>query len=576
MFLGINAYSHDASAAIISEDGEVVAAVEEERFTRKKKESRFPAEAIRACLRIASVQSKDILGIGYAWHPFLLIRDRVIRSNLFTYPVPAALIMRNIRKAVAAASVRSTFEREVGELSSMCKVHFFRHHAAHVSSAYFASSFLDAAFLSLDGRGECESGTFGVVMAGEFEQKGRIIHPNSLGNLYTGFARFCGFESTDKDGVAMAFAATGEPIFRQAISKILGIDRAIAKLRFTMPRRLLDCRSGDAMPTPALDEFLGIKRRVPGGPILPGHRDVSASVQAVLEEIILDTCQRLQAETKMSELVMAGGVFLNSVANGRLRKESGFRSFFIQPAAHDAGLALGCCYSLVNHLRRSQPVRQRFSPLLGPQFSRAEILTSLEASNGLVWREPVDIADAAGEAISRGFVVGWFQGRMEFGPRALGNRSLLADPRSLLIKDRLNGIKGRESFRPFAVAILLENACEWLVGGTESPYMLLVDRFQPSKASFVPSGKHVDGSVRIQTVSEEDNPLFRKVILSFKKYTGVPLIINTSLNIRGEPLACTPSDALAVLRSSEIDALGIGPFWVVKTSSTLSWSPDSV
>jgi carbamoyltransferase len=570
MFLGINAYSHDASAALITREGEILAAVEEERFSRLKKESRFPVEAIKYCLKAASLDAKDISAIGYAWHPLLLLRDRVVRSNLCAFRVSGALIWKNLKKAYSAAHIRSAFEAEIGDLSRNCRVHFFRHHAAHVASAFHASPFEDSAFLTLDGRGEWESGTCGVVTANAMTQLSSIRHPNSLGNFYTGFARFCGFENADKDGVAMAFAATGKPTFRKKILAMLAIEDRTPMLQFSMPRKMLDCRSGDAQPTEALEKFLEVKRRLPNGPILFEHRDISASVQAVLEEIILDGCQRLQERTGQRNVVMAGGVFLNSVANGRIQNESGFRSFFIQPAAHDAGLSLGCCFLLANQIRPLQSViPKRFSSLLGPEFSRTEILSVLESTNGIVWSQPESLVDTAAEAIAGGAVVGWFQGRMEFGPRALGNRSILANPRLPGTKRRLNEIKGREPFRPFAVSVLQESASDWFVQGTESPYMLLVDRFHSSKAAIAPSGQHVDGSVRVQTVREEDNPMFRRLIRSFERRSGIPFLINTSLNVRGEPLACTPSDAVSAFLTSEIDALGIGPFWLSKPATAL-------
>jgi carbamoyltransferase len=563
MYLGINAFSHDASAALIDSEGRVIAAVEEERFSRRKRENRFPCEAISFCLSVAGITTNDLMGIGLAWHPWLLLYDRIIWEDLLLPHVKRKHLIKDVRKAYDCFRLKRHFEERIGPLKNECKVRFFRHHLAHAASAYFGSSFDEAAYLTIDGRGERETVTWGDAREIHFKRYGALKHPNSLGNFYSGMARFCGFHNSDLEGTAMAFAGIGQPSMTKLIRRILGLPTEGGNpLRIALNTRWMDCGSGEAFPTSALAEFLGVPQRESESKTWVPYSNISSSAQAVLEEMVMSLAFHLKSVTKSTRLVMAGGVALNSVANGRLSREGPFDEVFYQPATHDAGLALGCGLLLANKGRTKRLPPDDSAPFFGPEFNRNEILRVLENSTEITFDEVGDIVDLVADSLATGKIIAWFQGRLEFGPRALGNRSLLADPRDKQTTQRLNHVKGRQSFRPFAVSILHEYRNEWLSDGFESPYMLLVDRLKQSKTEQVPAAMHKDGSVRTQTVLKSSNLQFYKVIHKFFRKTRIPMIVNTSLNVRGEPLACTPGDAIRTLLSSDIDAMAIGPFWV--------------
>ncbi len=563
MFLGINGFSHDASAVIVDSEGRILAAVEEERFTGKKKEDRFPVESIRYCLNAAGISASDLLGIGFGWHPYLLLRDRVLRSNVFEYPVPLKLIRKNVRKAFLGWSIRRRFEREIGPLGKDARVCYFKHHTAHAASAFYASPFEEAAFLTLDGRGERESMTWGYGQGAQLYQLGANQHPNSLGNFYSGIARFLGFHSWEKDGTVMALAGCGQPKYMKEFRELLTL--APNGLSIKLNLDYFDCTIGDGLPRSSnLERLLGIKMRSEGEPIQQEHRDIAATLQAITQDIIIRICTELRELTGMDNLVIAGGVALNSVTNGMLRERTPFKDIFIPPAAHDGGLSLGCAYLLAHKGKERKTPHHLTNADLGPEFGEEEIRKSLDGHAELAWDKHEDIAGVVAQALVDGKKVAWFQGRLEYGPRALGNRSILADARRPNVQNELNSIKHRESFQPFAISVLRDEAGNWLCKGTESPFMLLVDRVKSHLRSAVPGAQHVDGSVRVQTVSEKENPLYFQLIREFFKITGVPLIINTSLNLRGAPLVCNPQDALQAFKNTNLDALAIGQFLVTK------------
>jgi len=561
-YLGLNAFSHDASAAIVDNEGRIIAAVEEERFTRKKQEDRFPIESIRYCLKEAGINVADLAGIGYAWHPLLLISQRVLWSNIFDYPVPRELIWKNLRKAANAFTIGQHIRRNFGPLRKGIGIKYFPHHKAHAASAFFASSFQDAAYLTIDGRGEWETATWGYAQESMLNKLGAAHHPDSLGNLYSGIARFCGFMNLEKDGTVMALAGCGKPRYSKQFKHLLEINANGSSRIIRLNRDYLDCRTGDAQPRRSLDSLFGIKMRPQGGELVQEYKDIAASLQLRTQEAIIQLCKKIHDLTHVDRLVLAGGVMLNSVANGILRDQTPFKEIFIQPAANDSGLSLGCAYLLASRELVERTRCSMKSASLGPAFSPEEILTMLQSRDDLDWKQCPDIAGKVAEELANGKKVAWFQGRLEFGRRALGNRSILADARNITVRSELNMIKGRESFRPFAISILCEMSKDWLVRGTESPFMLLVDKINSRYAYLVPGAQHVDGSVRIQTVSQEEYPLYHKLIATFNKITGVPLIINTSFNIRGEPLVCNPYDAIETFVQARLDALAIGPFFV--------------
>jgi carbamoyltransferase len=562
MFLGLNGFSHDAAAALVDAEGRIIAAVEEERFTRNKKEDRLPIDSIRYCLRKGNVSLRDLSGIGYAWHPRLLLLQRVLWSNLLDYPAPPRAIYRNIRKAARGLRLLARLQEEFGPARKGLRVTYFKHHTAHAASAFFASPFEESAFLTIDGRGEIETLTWGQARNTEIYQRGATYHPNSLGNLYSAIARFCGFFGWEKDGTIMALAACGEPVFQKEFRELIRIDTAGPTNWFELNRNYFDCTTGDGFPRPSLERLFGVKMRRPGEELREEYKHIAATLQHVTQEAIIGFCSRVYELTKSPRLVMAGGVALNSVTNGMILERTPFKELFIQPAAHDGGLALGCAYLLAHQKRSTKSSFSMMTASLGPEFSVITVKQALKSNPQLIWKEQIDLAHTVARLLAAGQKIAWFQGRLEYGPRALGNRSILADARSPKVQSELNIIKGREPFRPFAISILEEEKGRWLCHATTSPFMLLIDSVRTSLQQEVPGALHVDGSVRVQTVSRTKDPLYHRLIEEFFKITGVPLLINTSLNLRGEPIVCTPNEALKVLEVTELDALAIGPFLV--------------
>ena len=547
MFLGINAFFHDSSACLVNPQGCVIAAVEEERFTRRKREGRFPGASIQSCLDMAGCTVEDISAVAFSWHPASFLLERVLFSNLLQYPVEPSILVKNLRRVGQIASVKAVLQREIGRLRPHVRVRYFRHHLSHAASAYYPSPFEEAAYLTMDGCGELTSITWGQCRGAEIRELGRCYFPDSIGKLYSAVCRFLGFHGPQKDGTVMALAAYGEPRYLREFQQVFRLRPGKAVPGVKLSRRYFDLQDV-AHPTPALEKLLGVGVRQPGEPITQGHKDVAATLQRVTQDAIMDLLCGLHRLTQQQNLVMAGGVALNSVSNGMILARTPFHYMFIQPAAHDAGLALGGALLLAHAGRSTKAACQMHSAALGPSYSNEQIRRTLdsldELGSGFAVEHSADIAALSARLLADGKAVGWFQGRLEFGPRALGNRSILADPRDPNVQGRLNCIKGREPFRPFAAAILQERAEEWLCRHTESPFMLLVDMAREPLRHRVPGVQHCDATVRVQTVRPEVDPLFHRLIRLFFELTGVPMVLNTSLNIRGEPLVCTPEDAL--------------------------------
>jgi carbamoyltransferase len=567
MFLGINSFVHDASATLVGPDGGIIAAIEEERFTRKKREGRFPIESIRACLQIAGASFADISGIAFPWHPRALLLERLFWSNMLQYPVRPTVLRTNAELLVRVLRVSSELKRHFGKAHHP-EVRYFRHHLAHAASAYYPSPFDEATYLTLDGRGELESMTWGRCRRAQIDQIGRVFFPHSIGKFYSAVCRFLGFHAAEKDGTVMALAGCGEPRFLEQFQQVLRIDPQRGLHGIRLSTRYFDLQDL-ALPSAAMEQLLGIKVRQPGEPITQTHKDIAASLQHVTQDAIIHILRELHRITKAPDLVFAGGVALNSVVNGMILERTPFRQVFIQPAAHDGGLSLGAALLLAHERRESKASCCMQSAALGPEYTQNEIRSALGAAGAtpLCVEEPRNLAHEIARRLVDGEIVALFRGRMEFGPRALGNRSILADPRDAGIQHRLNTIKGREPFRPFAAAILQECADQWLCRATESPFMLLVDHFRPDVRDRVPGVQHSDGTVRIQTVRAETDPFLHDVIQTFLRLTGVPLVLNTSFNVRGEPLACSPIDAVRTFLGGGIDSMAIGGYLVTRKSS---------
>ncbi len=567
--LGINAAFHDSSAALLR-DGVPVAAAEEERFTRIKHGKRpvpftsyqLPFHAIAYCLREAGIGLCAVDRIAYSFDPALALAGRdpeTLRLPLepSNAPLPAgsyaweglflAGVLNLPRFLVDDIPHHLSALRDgIASYRDLPPIEFVEHHLAHAASSYYVSGFDAAAILTLDGRGEQATTLHAVGRGTEIERIQDVLMPHSLGLLYERVTAYLGFLHSSDEYKVMALASDGS-------------DRFVSRFR-----RLVELGEDGRFRVADVDlesEF-GPRRR-PGEPLDARHFDVAAALQRVLEESVLSLSRWLHARTGLSDLCLAGGVALNCVMNARLRDESPFRRVFVQPAAGDAGTALGAAYAVDARERRGARPYTMTHAYLGPGFDDDQIRRALERAK-LPYERPADIADAAADLLARDRIIGWFQGRMEFGPRALGARSILAAPSDPTMKDRLNAIKDREEFRPVAPAVLEEYAAEYFEPAEPSPFMLFVHRVRGEREHLIPAVRHSDGTARIQTVSERDAPLYYRLIRAFMSRTGVPVVVNTSFNTRGNPIVCTPEDALECFYTSPLDALAIGPYLLSK------------
>jgi carbamoyltransferase len=593
--LGISAYYHD-SAAALTRDGVLVAAAQEERFSRQKHDFRFPAEAVRFCLDFAGLELSRLDAVVFYDKPLLKF-ERLLETYLAFAP-------RGLRSFVTAMPIwlkeklylKSLLKSELSELSGLKtrdlpRLLFTEHHEAHAASAFFASPFPESAVLCLDGVGE-----WATVSAWKGEGAGliplwQLDFPHSLGLLYSAFTSFCGFRVNSGEYKLMGLAPYGSPVYRDRILEHLLDLKPDGTFRLDLD--YFDFCTGLKMTSARFDVLFDGPAREPESEITRREQDLAASVQAVTEEIVLRLANTVHHETGASSLCLAGGVALNCVANGRIVREGPFREVWIQPAAGDAGGAVGA--ALAAHYGYFEQPRKAARPdsmagcRLGPAFSDGAVQAALDRFSAVYHRAGDDeLADKAAGLLDEGLVIGWFQGRMEFGPRALGCRSILGDPRDPDMQRRMNlKIKFRESFRPFAPAVLEEHSKDWFDLDRASPYMLIVSPVCQSRRrdavpgqagleaqrSEVPAVTHVDYSARVQTVGASAEPRFRALLDAFEHRTGVPMLINTSFNVRGEPIVCTPEDAYRCFMRTDMDALVIGRFVLLKQSQP-AWRED--
>ncbi len=566
--LGINAYHADASAVLLR-DGEIVAAVEEERFNRVKHAAGFPAFAIQYCLQRAGIQIRDVAHVGIAQIPnahlindiTFVLHNRLMFSHRGLDRLRSVERIRNIKTVLAELF-------HVPETDLNVTFHNLEHHIAHMASAFLVSPFEQAAVLSVDGFGDFCSAMQGFGTGTQIEKLGSVMYPHSLGLLYTTVSQYLGFEKYGDEGKVMGLAPYGEPRYLDRMleiaqpsetgSFVLNLDY------FVHHTHGVEMSWDEGTPhigriySDRFCEAFGAPRR-PGGDITDHHRDIAASLQKCLEFHLFRILNELHRRTGSANLCMAGGVAYNSVANGLIRKNTPFRECFVQPAAGDSGTALGVAYHIWNTLLGNPRSYVMQHAYLGPDFSEAELLHALHTF-GASYRRCDDIEERAADLLAAGKIVGWFQGRMEFGPRALGNRSILADPRQEEIKDELNRrIKHRESFRPFAPSILEEYVNEYFEDAAFSPFMQMVFTVRPEQGIKIPATRHVDQTGRVQSVSKNVNPKFWRLIDAFRRRTGVPLLLNTSFN-ENEPIVCSPQDALNCYATTKMDALVLGNF----------------
>ena len=583
--LGLSCFYHDSAAALVR-DGEIVAAAQEERFSRRKHDPSFPRGAVDYCLREAGLDAGQLDAVAFYDKP-LLTFERLLETYLAYAPRGLASFLEAMplwlkRKLWTPDVIRT----ELGDFDG--PLVFAEHHRSHAASAFFPSPFERAAVLTTDGVGEWATTSWGVGDGSGLDLRAEVHFPHSLGLLYSAFTTFCGFKVNSGEYKLMGLAPYGEPRYVDAIHEHLidlkpdGSYRLHADA-FTFP-------VGLRMTGRRFEELFGGPARAPETPLTQREMDLARSVQAVVEEAVLRMARHVHAETGEKNLCLAGGVALNCVANGRLLREGPFEQIWVQPAAGDAGGALGAALVATHEWaglgRTVRPTDAMRGSYLGPAWSPEEIRAVLDAE-GLPYDEApaeADLVERVAGLLAEGATVGWFQGRAEFGPRALGHRSILADPRDRATQRRVNlQIKFRESFRPFAPSVLAERAGEFFdlggadePAGPESPYMLLVGPVRDAHVegeglerlggveSAVPAVTHVDGSARVQTVTKDRNGLYYDLLKAFEARTGCPVLVNTSFNVRGEPIVHAPADAVRVFRRTHMDALAIGPFVVTR------------
>ncbi len=588
--LGISAYYHDSSACLIV-DGEIIAACQEERLSRIKHDSAFPAKSILYCLAEAKSAASEIDHIVFFEKPFLKF-ERLIETYLAFSPKGFA----SFKKAIPLWLNEKLFQKKllIEELSALGfsknqgkEILFSAHHLSHAASAFYPSPHREALILTMDGVGEWDTTTVYIGKNNQISKIKELRFPHSLGLLYSAFTYYCGFRVNSGEYKLMGLAPYGTPRFVDKIKDHLINIKADGS--FKLDISYFNYCTGLTMTNKKFDQLFDFNFRAAEAELRQVHMDLAASIQLVLEEIILKICRDLSQKYNINNICLAGGVALNCVANGKLYKEQLFENIWVQPAAGDAGGALGAAlavyYLHLGQPRHIQPDDSMQGAQLGPQFSESYIEAFLKAKNiSYLKFSAEELIDYVARKLVDEKVIGWFQGRMEFGPRALGNRSILADARSASMQKQLNlKIKYRESFRPFAPAVLEEEVANWFELAAPSPYMLLVapvkkdKRLRPTTdkklfgtellqqlRSLIPAVTHVDFSARIQTVNAKTNPKFYNLIKSFKNKTQTPLLINTSFNIRGEPIVCTPEEAYKCFMGTGIDVLVLENFVLLK------------
>jgi carbamoyltransferase len=600
--LGISAYYHDSAACLVR-DGDIVAAAQEERFTRKKHDARFPHQAIRYCLDAGGISFADLDHIAFYDKPFLKF-ERLLE----TYVTFAPRGFRSFRMAIPIwlrekLFLKDLLGRELAQLDSAKswadRLLFGEHHMSHAASAFYPSPFRSAAVLTLDGVGEWATASLAVGEDNRLEMKREIHFPHSIGMLYSAFTYYTGFKVNSGEYKVMGLAPYGEPRYVDQIYQHL-ID-VKEDGSFRLNQEFFDYCTGLTMTNGRFSELFEGPARSPDEPLTQRHMDLAASVQSVTEEVMLRLARSVARETGQRNLCMAGGVALNCVANGKILRDGSFEHIWVQPAAGDAGGALGVAlstyYGLLGNARTPAVQQDAMQgSYLGPAYTDAEIETRLAAVGARFERvSESELLEKCAHDLAEGKAIGWFQGRMEFGPRALGARSILGDARSPSMQKTLNlKVKYRESFRPFAPSVLREDVAEWFDLDVDSPYMLLVADVASSKRrtmtateqqlfgidklnvprSSVPAITHVDYSARVQTVHKETNPRYHALLTRFKELTGCPVVVNTSFNVRGEPIVCTPEDAFKCFMGTGIERLVCGNVVLNKEAQNAALAED--
>ena len=594
--LGISAFYHDAAAALVV-DGRIVAAAQEERFTRRKHDASFPKHAVEYCLRSAGLTTAQLDHVVFYEKPLLKF-ERLLETYLAFAPVGLSSFFQAAPQWVhEKLQLPRLMNEGLGGAYRRPYV-FTEHHEAHAASAFFPSPFEEAALLTIDGVGEWATASLGTGRGHRIELSHEMHFPHSLGLLYSAFTYFCGFKVNSGEYKLMGLAPYGTPRFAGLILEHLVELKPDGSFRLHLD--YFNYCAGLTMTSQKFDRLFGGPPRSPEAALTARELDLAASIQQVTEEILLRMARQLQAQTGLKNLCLAGGVALNCVGNGRLLRAGPFEKIWIQPAAGDAGGALGAAlfvwHQLLENPRRPGSPDGQQGSLLGPDCAAAEAVLK---NQGAVYQQAADeaaLCEETARLIADGKVVGWVQGRMEYGPRALGNRSILGDARNPAMQSTMNlKIKFRESFRPFAPIVLADRVADYfeVPAGTESPYMLIVAPVQSKHRrspdentaagvarvrevrSSVPAVTHVDYSARIQTVDEARNPRLHRLLQAFHRQTGCPVMINTSFNVRSEPIVCTPADAYRCFMATDMDALVIGDFILFKEAQPVSNRVDT-
>lgn len=578
--LGINAAYHD-SAACLLRDGQLIAAAEEERFTQIKHGKRpipfsayeMPFHAVAYCLKEAGIHLSDVDHIAYGFDPYLLLGGHAGKSEISIPLEPGGnsgnsewlspwdpLFLSAIVNApdqLYDGYPHHLREHFTGAKAKRAQWHFVDHHVAHAASAYYPSPYNSAAVMTLDGRGEEATTTYSIGRGAELKRIGQVNMPHSLGLLYERVTSYLGFLHSSDEYKVMALASYGKPVFVDDFREMIQV---LPNGQYTISNERLEERFGPS--------------RQKGDDFTAHHFNIAHSLQQVLEGTVLQLVDWLHAETGEENLCLAGGVALNCVLNARIRDKGPFKNVWVQPAAGDAGVALGAALHVDVQQRgateKPAPMEHAY---WGPEYSDAEIERFLRWAK-VPYRKLDDVAAEAAEILVQDKIIGWFQGRMEFGPRALGSRSILASPINPSMQARLNEVKDREDFRPVAPVVLESDAGEWFEDVRYSPFMLFVNTVRADKADKIPAVRHVDGTARIQTVNRDQHPRYHDLLVAFKERTGVPVLVNTSFNTLGKPIVCTPRDAVECFWSSPFDALVIGSFLIEKPTAAFRKNED--
>ncbi|MCB9850923.1 MAG: carbamoyltransferase [Phycisphaerales bacterium] len=568
--LGISCFYHDAGAALV-QDGELVAAAEEERFNRKKHYSDFPKLAIEYCLKEAGITIADVDYIGFYEKPLVKF-NRIVETILARWPLTYTNWVKSMPVwLMTKLRIGSVIQKE---LDTDKDIYYCQHHLAHAASAFLVSPFDEAAVITADGVGEWTTTGWGVGKGTEIVIEKEIRFPHSVGLLFSAITAYLGFRVNDAEWKVMGLAPYGKPTYVDKFHEVVDI-RDDGSFRLNM-KYFTHTHSTEKMFSRKWEELFGRPQRPKESELDSFHEDIAHSGQKVVEEIMVKMATHVQRTTRQENVCIAGGVGLNCVANWRILQESGFKNIFIQPAAGDSGAALGTAFYLYNSVLKNPRKFVMRHAYWGPGFDDAQVKSALDRS-GLAYRyidREEDLLEETARMIDEGSVIGWFQGRLEFGPRALGARSLVADARNPKMKDIINAkVKFREAFRPFAPSVLKEHAHEYfeMPAGMDAPFMLLVPRVRAEMHAVLPAVTHQDGTGRVQTVTEADNGRYYRLIRTFGKRTGVPVVINTSFNVRGEPIVCTPQDAINTFVNTGIDAIVIGNYVVTEKPSAVDF-----